>query len=189
MGGLGFTELGRRVARIVVPLLLLIAGCGGAEAHSFGVIYNLPIPLWMYAFAASATLVLSFVMIGFFVTGQHAERASPAVKIKVAVPRIWWTIFRCLSVFLLVLTILTGLFGTERPLNNFSLTFFWIGFVLGFAYLTALVGDIYEFVNPWRVMCDIIEQFRPMAFKGRVRYPDMACLLPRSLPLHGFHLA
>jgi PAS domain-containing protein len=41
------------------------------------------------------------------------------------------------SVFLLVLTILTGLFGTESPLNNFSLTFFWIGFVLGFAYLTA----------------------------------------------------
>jgi hypothetical protein len=186
LGGLGFTELGRRVARIVVPLLLLIAGCGGAEAHSFGVIYNLPIPLWMYAFAASATLVLSFVMIGFFVTGQHPERASPAVEIKVAVPRIWWTIFRCLSVFLLVLTILTGLFGTERPLNNFSLTFFWIGFVLGFAYLSALIGDIYEFVNPWRVMCDVIERYRPMAFKGRARYPAWLAYYPALVLYMGF---
>ena len=186
VGGLGFTELGRRVARIVVPLLLLIAGCDGAQAHSFGVIYNLPIPFWMYAFAASATLALSFVMIGFFVTRHPDERALRAVEMKVAVPRIWWTIFRGLSVFLLVLTILTGLFGTERPLNNFSLTFFWIGFVLGFAYLTALIGDVYEFVNPWRVVCDMIEQFRPMVFKGRVRYPAWLAYYPALFLYMGF---
>ena len=62
-----------RVSRIVTFWFLLIAGCGRAEAHSFGVIYNLPIPVWMYAFAASATLVLSFLMIGFFIGGNASK--------------------------------------------------------------------------------------------------------------------
>ena len=163
-----------QIIRIVIPLILFAAGCGYAEAHSFGVMYTLPIPFWMYAFAVSATLALSFLMIGFFATGQSPERVSRSIEIQGVVPRAVWTILRGLSVVLLVLTILTGLFGTQNPFKNFSLTFFWIGFVLGFAYLTALIGDLYAFINPWHVLCDMIERLRPMAFKGRVLYP--ACL-------------
>jgi hypothetical protein len=174
------------INRFVAALILLIAGCGGAQAHSFGTTYNLPIPFWMYAFAASATLVLSFLMIGFVLSGGGSKRVSRAIEIEAVVPRISCTIFRCLSVSLLALTVLTGLFGTERPFNNFSLTFFWIGFVLGFAYLTALIGDVYEFINPWRVICDAIEWFRPMAFKGRVRYPAWLAYYPALLLYMGF---
>jgi hypothetical protein len=160
-----------QITRIVIQLILFTVGCGGAEAHSFGVMYTLPIPFWMYAFAVSATLALSFLMIGIFATGQSPDRVSRSIEIQVVVPPAVWTILRGLSVVLLVLTILTGLFGTQNPFSNFSLTFFWIGFVLGFAYLTALVGDLYAFINPWQVLCDIIERSRPKAFKGRVPYP------------------
>ena len=103
-------------------------------------------------------------------------------------PRIWWTTLPLSERFPPRSDDTDGLFGTERPLNNFSLTFFWIGFVLGFAYLTALVGDIYEFVNPWRVMCDVIEQFHPMNSRGAFGIRD-GLPTTRSLPLHGFHLA
>jgi hypothetical protein len=175
-----------RVNRIVALWILLIAGCVGAEAHSFGVTYNLPIPFWMYAFAASATLALSFLMIGFFMSGGGSKRVSRAIEIETVVPRISWTIFRFLSVFLLALTILTGIFGTQRPLNNFSLTFFWVGFVLGFAYLTVLIGDVYDFINPWRVICDAIGRFHPKAFKGRVRYPAWLAYYPALLLYMGF---
>ena len=114
------------IIRIVIPLILFAAGCGYAEAHSFGVMYTLPIPFWMYAFAVSATLALSFLMIGFFATGQSPEGVSRPIEIQCTVPRAVWTILRGLSVVLLVLTILTGLFGTQNPFKNFSLTFFWI---------------------------------------------------------------
>ena len=175
-----------QITRIVIPLILLAAGCGCAEAHSFGVMYTLPIPFWMYAFAVSATLALSFLMIGFFATGQSPERVARPIEIQGVVPRAVWTILRGLSVVLLVLTILTGLFGTQNPFNNFSLTFFWIGFVLGFAYLTALVGDLYAFINPWRVLCDMIERLRPMAFKGRVPYPAWLAYYPALALYMGF---
>ena len=167
-----------RISRLLLPLIVLIAGSGCAEAHSFGTIYNLPIPFWMYAFAASATLALSFVMVGFFVTAQNAQRNFRSVEIPDALPGAGWSILRGLSVLLLLMTMLTGLFGAQRPFNNFSLTFFWIAFVLGFAYLTALVGDIYEFINPWRVLCDWTERVRPAAFDGRIRYPAWLAYYP-----------
>jgi len=168
----------RRISRILLPPVFIIAGCGCAEAHAFGVIYNLPIPFWMYAFAASATLALSFLMIGFFVTGQNAERNLRPVEIPDAMPRAGWSILRGLSVLLLLMTMLSGLFGAQRPFNNFSLTFFWIGCVLGFAYLTAVIGDVYTFINPWRVLCDVIERLRPMAFYGRIQYPAWLAYYP-----------
>lgn len=174
------------ISRILLPPTLLIAGCGCAQAHTFGTIYNLPIPFWMYAFAASATLALSFLMVGFFVTGQSAERNLRSVEIPDAVPRAAWSILRCFSVLLLVLTTLTGLFGTEHPFNNFSLTFFWTGFVLGFSYLTALIGDVYAFINPWRVLCNSIERLRPMAFKGRIQYPAWLAYYPALALYMGF---
>jgi len=59
--------------RIVgTPLVALF--CSNAAAHSFGNIYTLPIPFWMYAFSASAALVLSFVVVGYFVSAQSAAR-------------------------------------------------------------------------------------------------------------------
>src|SRR6202047_2419272 len=174
------------IRRLLLPPILLVAGCGCAEAHTFGTIYNLPIPFWMYAFAASATLALSFLMVGFFVTEQSAERNFRSIELPEAVPLAGWSILRCLSVLLLLITMLTGLFGSQNPFSNFCLTFFWIGFVLGFAYLTALIGDIYAFINPWRVLCDLIERLRPMAFHGRVRYPAWLAYYPALALYMGF---
>jgi hypothetical protein len=175
-----------RISRILLPPTLLIAACEGAEAHSMGVMYNLPIPFWMYAFAASATLALSFLMVGFFVTARNAQRDFRSVEIPDALPGAGRSTLRCLSVLLLLITMLGGLFGTQRPFNNFSLTFFWIGFVLGFAYLTVLIGDVYEFINPWRVLCDLIERLRPMAFNGRIRYPVWLAYYPALALYMGF---
>ena len=175
-----------QITRIVISLILFAAGCGCAEAHSFGVMYTLPIPFWMYAFSVSATLALSFLMIGVFATGQSPVRVSQPIEIQRVVPRALWTILRGLSVVLLILTILTGLFGDQNPFTNFSLTFFWIGFVLGLAYLTALVGDLYAFINPWRVLCDMIERLRPTAFKGCVLYPAWLAYYPALALYMGF---
>lgn len=175
-----------QITRVVIALALVATGCGSAQAHSFGVMYTLPIPFWMYAFAVSATLALSFLMIGFLATGQRSERTSPPVKRQATVPPAVWTVLRALSVALLILTMLTGLFGLQSPLRNFSLTFFWIGFVLVFAYLTALVGDVYAFINPWRVLCDLIGRLLPMAFKGRVAYPAWLAYYPALALYMGF---
>src|SRR5256886_4900743 len=104
-----------KVARGVAALILLLCS-GSALAHMMGVVYNLPIPFWMYAFAASAALALSFLMVGFFVTVQGAERNFRSIEIPAVMPQAVLAILRGSSVFLFALTILTALFGTPFPL-------------------------------------------------------------------------
>src|SRR5690348_3250954 len=120
----------------------------GAGAHVFGQTYVLPLPFWMYAFTASAALALSFAVVGYFATAKGAARHAFARQ-REDVQRPPGPLFdalRALSVALLLLTMLTTLFGTPNPFANFGMTFFWIAFVLGLTYVVALIGDIYAAV-------------------------------------------
>ena len=47
----------------------------GLFAHSFGRLYNLPVPFWLYVYGASAALALSFVVVAYFVSVPAAARA------------------------------------------------------------------------------------------------------------------
>jgi hypothetical protein len=168
---------------------VLVSLSGAAVAHSMGVVYNLPIPFWMYAFAASAALVLSFLIVGYFVTAQGAARNFRTIDLDLprgAAAGTLLRVLRGLSVFTLLLTILSGLFGPANPFANFSMTFFWVIFVLGFNYLTALIGDLYSLINPWRVLCDWIEQRRPGAYRARFAYPTRLGYYPALVLYMGF---
>jgi hypothetical protein len=170
------------------PLPFLAAGlamfAGAAGAHSFGTIYNLPVPFWMYAYGAAAALVVSFVIVGYFVNAKSAsvggrtyDPRSRAWLDALTGPRVR-AAARAASVALLLLTIATGLFGSRSAYLNFNMTFFWIIFVLGFTYLTAIVGDVFAVVSPWRVLCDWAGRLRPGLLAGRVRYPERLAYYP-----------
>src|SRR3546814_18055406 len=64
----------RRVFGVGLLLALLPSA---AHAHSFGRIYNLPVPFWMYAYGATAALMLSFLVFGYFVSAGHAQHERP----------------------------------------------------------------------------------------------------------------
>ncbi len=152
---------------------LLLFCAPGAEAHIFGQTYVLPLPFWMYAFTASAALVLSFAVVGYFATAKAAPRVAVAqlpgdVQRR---PGAMFEALRALSTALLLLTMLSALFGTSNPFANFGMTFFWIAFVLGLTYAVALIGDVYAAVNPWRGLCDLLEWRSPQTFRARVGYP------------------
>lgn len=159
---------------VALALALLPAAAG---AHSFGRIYNLPVPFWLYAYGAAAALLLSFVMVGYFVSTQGATRAPWSRELgdtgwmRAARRLRLLTVLRLLSVGGLLLCLLTGFFGNRNPYLNFNMTFFWVVFVLGFAYLTALVGDVYAAINPWRVLCEGLEKTWHGFTQGRLRYP------------------
>jgi hypothetical protein len=161
--------------------LLGLAALGlpcAASAHSFGRLYNLPVPFWMYAYGAAAALLLSFLLVAWFATAATAERRPFGRDLSCA----GWVqglrraralpLLKTLSVLLLLLCLLTGFFGNRNPYVNFSMTFFWIVFVLGFAYLTALIGDLYRVVNPWRVLAETIGRVFEGYTRGRLRYPE-----------------
>lgn len=150
--------------RRVAVALVLLALPGMVAAHSFGKLYNLPVPLWLYLYGAAAALLASFLVMAWF-GGQRKPLLSPParqgpresglgrVPILLAV-----RIGQIASLSLLVLAIVSGFAGTQNAYLNFNMSGFWIGFVLGFAYLVALCGDLYARLNPWRLIVAGIER-------------------------------
>ena len=162
-------------------LLPVLALPGLADAHSFGRSYNLPVPLWLYAWAAAAALLLSFLLIGWFLTAQHSLRPSAGKALSepwMRSLRQLLPLLRLFSVLLLLLSIVTGLLGSGDAYRNFNMTWFWIVFVLGFAYSTVLVGDLYAHVNPWATLAATVDRLLPNFSHGRLRYPNWLAYWP-----------
>jgi len=156
--------------------LALLFVPGVAAAHFFTQPYTLPVPFSMYAFGATAALLLSFVIVGVFATVPAFAVAAPAdaaAATGTAYERggAGLRIGRATSVLMLVFCIVTGLFGVQNPFANFSMTFFWIVFVLAVPYAVALAGDFYVAINPWKAIVDWLERHTRIAFSGRQPYP------------------
>lgn len=167
-----------------VAAAALLATAGEATAHGFGRLYNLPVPFWLYGWAAASVLVLSFLLVGFFASAPAAPDAAQARErdltdgafgraLRRLRPALRW-----FAVGLLLLCIATGFFGNRDPYRNFSMTFFWVVFTLGGTYLAALIGDAYGPLNPWRSLTDGLGRLWRGYSRGRVRYPETLGDLP-----------
>lgn len=167
----------RLLTTATLALTLLALPVAEALAHTFGQMYRLPVPVWMYLYGSAAALLLSFLVVGYFVNANSLERNLQQRSLEgSAFFRLWQTqpvlsTLRFLSVFALLLSIATGLWGANHPYNNINMTLFWVIFVLGYAYWVALFGNSYARLNPWLVLCDYLEKLRPELFSGRVAYP------------------
>jgi hypothetical protein len=166
----------RRAGKAVLALTL--AGwSGAASACVLGAVYNLPIPFALYASGAGGALVVSFAVVALVLRAAPASGAMRPVapgRLADSLPAVpVWLVetLRWASVFGLLLTVVTGLFGSPNPLANFNMTFFWMIFLLGLTYLTAVLGDIYALISPWRTLCAWIERAVPGIFRGRLPYP------------------
>ena len=170
---------GIRPFRDVIDAGILLLFSGYASAHSFGQTYVLPVPVWLYLYGAAAALVLSFLIVGYFITGvaddtdrgdKAGSRSRPARGCNV--PTALVVLLRVASVAALVLAIVAGLVGSDSAYRNINMTLFWVIFGLGFTYLTAIIGDWYAVFNPYKVLVDWVESCLPSALKGRVSEPE-----------------
>lgn len=158
-----------------------------ASAHSFGRLYTLPVPLWLYLYGAAVTLLVSFLLIGIL-SGQKRAALTPSRRPAPRMNRLMrhfrpW--LRGLSVMTLLLCILTGLFGVQDPYRNFSMTCFWIIFILGFAYATAVCGNLFDTINPWRVVSESLGRYNRL-FNGLWPYPRWLAYWPALVLYSGF---
>ncbi len=158
--------------------LLLAAGLWTSaelQAHSFAEVITLPLPFWLYAWGSAAALLLSFLLLALLGgqpspcragrdVGQHRLiRLLRASRLK--------PLLQLLGVAALLLCIATGLWGNRSPYGNFNMTFFWIVFLLGFSYASALLGNFYAALNPWRSLCAGVNALLPAYDRPRLQWP------------------
>lgn len=149
-----------------------------ALAHSFSTPYLLPIPYWMYVYGCAATLIVTFAVLGVFVsrpaTGEQVAQARALQVSDGSRAAGHWLLLllRAGALAGLLVTIIAGFVGSEDPLANVSLPLFWVVFLLGWGYFTVLAGDLYPFVNPWLTLIHGLERIGVGLSKARLRYPQ-----------------
>ncbi|MBO9531929.1 MAG: fenitrothion hydrolase [Solirubrobacteraceae bacterium] len=134
----------------LASLLALTFGVGVADAHGLVGRRDLPVPTWLFAWAASAVLIASFVGLGALWREPRLGRANERRLFRV--PRWLEVPFGILGVALLVLTIVAGLRGVQIDTANFAPTSLFVALWLGVPFLSLLVGDLYAVLNPIRAV-------------------------------------
>ena len=168
----------RAIRITAAALLAILAAATPATAHGFGERYDLPVPLSLWVAGAAIAVVLSFVVIGVLVRGSATAGRYPRTNLlrwraaRLLVHPGVWLAGQVVSIALLVLIVAAGVFGTQSPMRNLAPTAIWVVWWVGFAYLSALVGDVWRIVNPWSALFAFLERFvTGGSGDSRVAYP------------------
>jgi hypothetical protein len=125
-------------------------------AHALIVKQDLPIPAWLFAWAASIVLVASFfaLSVAWRTPRFENERWRPitAAVSNAILGLPAQVICGAIGIFLLGVAIYSGLRGSEAPDRNFAITFLFITTWIGFPFFSALLGNIFRPFNPWRAI-------------------------------------
>ena len=148
---------GRRAASLTAALLVGAAALAPpALAHGLIQRANLPLPEWLFGWAAAVVLIVSFVALALLWPQPRLERTGwrplPAGVGRLLGSRALEIAAGTLGVALLALVVVAGFAGSQNALSNFAPTFVFITFWVGLAFASALVGNVFRAVNPWRAL-------------------------------------
>ncbi|MDT7582381.1 MAG: hypothetical protein QOK35_3697 [Pseudonocardiales bacterium] len=163
-------------------------------AHALVARQDLPIPAWLFAWAASLVLIASFAALSILwrkprLEDENWRPASERIG-GLVINRVTEALAGLVGVFLLFLTIYSALHGTDAPDRNFSLTFVFVTFWLGMVGLSVLFGDLFRAFNPWRAIARTVSAgFRLVAGQrapAPFEYPEWLGRWPPVLGILAF---
>lgn len=167
------------VAMIAAALVLP----GQVFAHGLVKRADLPIPEWLFGWAAAIVLVVSFAALAVLWPSPRLEKSEwrPIPGGATIGSRAVEGICGAIGVGLLALTIWAAQWGTEAPQDNFAPTFVFIIFWVGLVFASALFGDVFRAFNPWRAIGLVAEKLvrrEPRPYPEKLgRWPAAAGLL------------
>jgi len=178
-----------RVARLVTLLLTAaLAAPATAAAHS-GLTQrqNLPIPEVMFAWAAAAVLMLSFVALAVLWPRPLLETAPwrplPWGAGRVLGSRVVEVACGAIGVALLALVIVGGYVGPDAGADNLAPTFILIVFWVGLVFASLLFGDVFRAFNPWRAIGRAFGALLRSRRPAPTPYPDSLGRWPTAVVL------
>lgn len=131
-------------------LLAAIAWPGDAVAHGLLGRAYLPVPTWLFAWAAGAVLIISFLALPRLWSTPRLERARRA---RVGgVPRWVEPVCGAIGVSVFALVVLSGILGSQVPTTNLAPTAVFVLFWVGLPVASVLFGDVFAPLNPWRAV-------------------------------------
>jgi hypothetical protein len=125
-------------------------------AHGLVARSDLPIPEWLFGWAAAMVLVVSFVALAVLWPEPRLEkvrwRPLPGEIGRLLGSRPVEVLCGAIGVFLLGVVVYAGLRGAQSPTANFAPTFVYVIFWLALLPASILLGDVFKAFNPWRAI-------------------------------------
>ena len=124
-------------------------------AHGLVARSDLPIPEWLFGWAAAMVLVVSFVALAVLWPEPKLQREHwkplPGLG-RVLVGRAVGIVCGAIGAALLGVVVYAGLRGTQSSTANFAPTFVYVIFWLALVPASVLFGDVFRAFNPWRAI-------------------------------------
>lgn len=151
-------------------------------AHGFGQRIDLPVPFGEILAAGGFAVLVSFVLLAIFSRekGREPEELSKNLISTQKLSGFSW-FFKILFTALFVLTIISALFGNQNPLFNFAPIYVWITWTVGLTFISALIGNAWGILNPWKNLLEIFWKGKPL-----MKYPDSWQSWPAVLLLFAY---
>jgi hypothetical protein len=152
-----------------------------APAHAHGLVQraDLPIPEWLFGWAAAVVLIVSFVALAVLwrrpqLEGEAAQATRPLFAARGDLA------CQAIGLGLLVLVLVAGFAGENSPQGNLAPTFVFVVFWVGLVFASLLLGDVFHAFNPWRALG------RVLRLEARRPYPERLGRWPAALGLFAF---
>jgi hypothetical protein len=127
-----------------------------AEAHGLVQRTNLPIPEWLFGWAAAIVLVVSFAGLAVLWPTPRLQQPSwrplPGGVGRLLASRPVEALCAAVGVALLVVIVLAGYLGRDSALDNLAPTFILIDVWVGMVFVSVLFGDVFRAFSPWRAI-------------------------------------
>lgn len=163
-----------------MSLLLLAHGLVGRT--------DLPIPKWLFGWAAAVVLIISFAALA--VLWPKPELQEERGKRWFDMPRIVEPLLGALGVFAFTVIVYAGLAGVQDAQDNIAPTTIYVYLWIAIPVLSILFGDVFRAINPWRAIARFVAWVAGRLSKGPapdpIAYPERLGRWPAAIMIFAF---
>jgi hypothetical protein len=179
---------GRRAAAVTAATLAAAALVPAtADAHGISGRASLPVPPWLFAWAAAIVLVVSFVLLSAMWSTPRLQ--DPHERRVVAWP-VWLSVpAGVIGIALFAVVIWAGYDGVPFYTANFDPTFIFVAFWVAVPISCVVLGDWFRAFSPWRAFARAVRwvgQRVGVRWRAPLRYPGWLGRWPAAAGLLAF---
>jgi hypothetical protein len=168
-----------RLRTAVAAAVALLAFPAVAHAHGLVGRTDLPIPTWLFGWAAAIVLAVSFVALSSLWRAPKLQ--EPAERRLLRVPGLVFVVTGAIGIACFAIVVYAGLRGVRTATANLAPTSVYVVLWVGGPVAGVLFGDVFRAFNPWRSLALGLRGLtRGRAWRTR-RYPEWLGRWPAAL--------